>query len=250
MLKESITQGSPGVVSAPCAPNVELRIASRREHYAGAFRLVHDMYCKTGLAQPNPLGMRVTPYQLLDTSQVFVALLNGEVICTLTLVQDGELGLPMEQVYPGQIQERRELGLRIAEVSCLADRRLSPKRFFSLFSDLCRVMAQFARLSEVDEIWIACHPKHAPLYEHRLAFTTRGALTDYPTVLGNPAVPLCLDLRTAAQTHPAAWRQFFHEPIPRDVLRASVLADADRSYFQSILCMADVAAPAASAIAS
>ena len=210
---------------------IELRIASTRSHYQQAFRLVHDSYCRAGLSEPSANGLRVTPYQLLPTSQVFVAIIAGEVVSTLTLIRDGDLGLPIESAYPELIAERRTRGIRVAEVSCLADRRLSPKRFFWLFSELSRLMAQFARAKSIDEIWIVCHPTHANLYERRLAFTKRGEESSYEAVLGNPAVPLCLDLQTAKHTHPDAWRRFFQDSIPSEVLNARPMVLADQEYF-------------------
>ena len=43
--------------------------------------------------------MRVTPYHLLPTTEIFIALHQGEVVLTYTLVLDGRLGVPMESVY-------------------------------------------------------------------------------------------------------------------------------------------------------
>ncbi len=200
-----------------------MHLARNDSHYRGAFALVHDAYCRAGLDDPHESGLRVTPYQLLDTSHVFVSTLNDEVISTLTLVQDGELGLPMEAIYTKEIQDRRDRGIHLAEVTCLADRRLSPKRFFALFCELSRVMAQFAQREGVDEIWIACHPTHATLYERRLAFERQGDLCDYPAVLGNPAIPLCVDLKNLAQAYPRVWQRFFGTPIPQAVLQPSAL---------------------------
>lgn len=211
-----------------------MHLARTESHYRGAFALVHSAYCRAGLDDPHESGLRVTPYQLLDSSHVFVATLNGEVISTLTLVRDGELGLPMEAIYTEEIQERRERGINLAEVTCLADRRLSPKRFFALFCELSRVMAQFAQRQGVDEIWIACHPTHASLYERRLAFERQGDLCDYPAVLGNPAVPLCVDLKNLAQSYPKVWQRFFGEPIPQEVLAPSALSRDQRDYYAEI----------------
>jgi len=214
--------------------NIFLQLARTNDQYCGAFELAYKSYCRAGLDKPNEFGMRVTPYQLLDTSQVFVATYHDEVICTLTLVRDGALGLPMESVYPEEIASRRDRGIRLAEVTCLADRRLSPKRFFGLFCELSRLMAQFAERNRVDEIWIACHPNHAPLYERRLAFERRGGLSDYPAVLGNPAIPLCVDLRELEASHPRVWRQFFAERIAEEVLSSSPLCPKLTAFYSTI----------------
>jgi hypothetical protein len=226
-----VTELQAGSVAFSQCEDVQLQLAQTEWHYRGAFELVHDAYTRAGLDEPNECGLRVTPYQLLDTSQVFVSTLNGVVISTLTLVQDGQLGLPMEAIYTKEIQDRRERGVNLAEVTCLADRRLSPKRFFALFCDLSRVMAQFAQRQGVDEIWIACHPTHASLYERRLAFERQGDLCDYPAVLGNPAVPLRVDLTNLAEAYPKVWQRFFGEPIAHEVLAPSALSRDLREYY-------------------
>ncbi|QDV75100.1 N-acyl amino acid synthase FeeM domain-containing protein [Botrimarina mediterranea] len=225
----------PNSLPSNTSPNISLQLARTNDQYCGAFELAYKSYCRAGLDNPNEYGMRVTAHQLLDTSQVFVATYHEEVICTLTLVRDGELGLPMEAVYPQEIASRRNRGLRLAEVTCLADRRLSPKRFFTLFCELSRLMAQFAELHGVDEIWIACHPNHALLYERRLAFERQGELSDYPAVLGNPAVPLCVDLRELKVNYPRVWRQFFSERIAEDILSPSHLCPEQKAFYSTIV---------------
>lgn len=214
--------------------DVTLQLAQTTEDYLGAFTLVHDSYCRAGLCDPHPLGLRITPHQLLETSQVFVAKYEEQVISTHTVVVDSQLGLPMESIYPDTIGEARAAGRRVAEVCCLADRRLAPKRFFDLFSELSRLMAQFARYNGVDDLWIACHPRHATLYERRLGFRLMGKLRDHPLVKGNPAVPLRVDLVNLREDYPKVWQRFFGEPIPEQFFTAPALPEADLDYFRSL----------------
>src|SRR5438552_1361440 len=68
---------------------VAYKVASTRQEREAAFRLVYEAYTGVGLMEPNAYGMRVTPYHLLPTSEVFVAILDGKVICTLSLIGDG-----------------------------------------------------------------------------------------------------------------------------------------------------------------
>ncbi|WP_146395604.1 N-acyl amino acid synthase FeeM domain-containing protein [Pseudobythopirellula maris] len=220
------------------ASEVKLQLAHSREHLEGAFRLVQHSYSRAGLCLENEFDLRITPHQLLDTSQVFVATLDGQVVNTQTLVCDGELGLPLESVYAREIDERRAAGVKLAEVTCLADRRSSPKRFFQLFSEMSRVMAQFGLQEGVDEIWIACHPRHAALYERRLGFSRVGGLQEYPCVLGNPAIALKLDLQNPA-IDGETWRWYFDHPIPAEVLEPCGLSKHDREYFEEIAAQAE-----------
>jgi hypothetical protein len=123
-------------------------IARRKSEREAAFRLIYNAYVRAGLGVPNEFGMRVTPYHLLPTTTIFVASLRDpdrDVFATVSLVGDGAFGLPLERVYPAEVHQRREQGLSLAEVSCLADRRSDFRRFFPVFCALNRVMIQFAR---------------------------------------------------------------------------------------------------------
>ncbi|TWT33760.1 hypothetical protein KOR34_35940 [Posidoniimonas corsicana] len=214
--------------------NISLQLARTTDDYLGAFTLVHDSYVRADLSDPHPMGLRIMPHQLLDTSQVFVAKYDERVISTQTVVVDSPLGLPMESIYPDVIGRHRASGRRLAEVCCLADRRLSPKRFFDLFSELSRLMAQFALRHGVDDLWIACHPRHAKLYERRMGFQLMGDERDHPLVKGNPAVPLRVDLINLREEYPKVWTQFFSEPISEPALAPTPHPEADWEYFQRI----------------
>ena len=100
---------------------VEFKIADSVEERHRLFRLVYEAYLRAGLERVNPSRMRVTPFHLLTSTEMFVAKLRNEVISTMSLVVDGKLGLPMDFVFPEQVQQRRDNGLRVAEATCLAD---------------------------------------------------------------------------------------------------------------------------------
>ena len=204
-------------IAARSSADIRLHIASTREEREAAFRLVYQAYQSTGLCQPNAEEMRFTPYQILPTTDILFARVQEEVVCTLSLVRDGALGLPMEDLYADQIEERRAAGLHLAEVTCLADRRNDPSRFFEMFCDLSRLMVQLAQKQAVDQLLITVHPRHAPLYIRYMAFQTIGDRRDYSTVNGNPAVPLCLDLHEIQMNRPPRWEKFFGEKIPRSI---------------------------------
>jgi hypothetical protein len=222
-------------VSAASCADVQLKVASTSRERQASFELVYSSYVRAGLCDENRCGLRITPYQLLDTTDIIIAELGDDVISTLSLVRDGELGLPMEEIYPEEVASRRNAGVRLAEVSCLADRRERAPRFFQLFCELSRVMAQLAAQTGVDELLVSVHPRHAPLYRRYMAFEPIGDCRDYPTVLGNPAVALSLNFAHAREHRAASWQEFFGQPLPPDVLVSAPISDADREYFLSLL---------------
>ena len=113
--------------------NLEYRIAGTRDDRCAAFELVYRKYVEAELIKPNRFEFRVTPYHLLPTTNVFVATEAGQENCTMTLIGDGELGLPMESIYPAEILQRRRKNLYIGEVSCLAFEPLPLSQFMVIF---------------------------------------------------------------------------------------------------------------------
>ncbi len=222
-------------IAAQICTDVRLKVAVTRSEREAAFRLIYNSYVKAGLCAPNSNHVRITPHQLLRTTDMFVAQIRDETICTLSLVRDSVLGLPMEQIFGELVAERRTAGLRLAEVSCLADRRLETARFFDLFCDLIRLMVQLAEQDEIDQLLVTVHPRHVGLYQRTMGYRRIGEVRDYSTVEGNPAVPLCLDLKTIQVDAPAIWNKFFGERLPLEVLKSQPIRDNDRKYFQALL---------------
>jgi hypothetical protein len=231
------TLPAPPSIRASICSDIELKVASSRHERQLAFELVYNSYLRAGLCESNACGMRATEYQLLPTTDVFTATLQGEVISTVSLVRNGQLGLPMEQIFPDIISQRRADGRKIAEVSCLADRRSDPGRFFKLFCELGRLMAQLAIKQGIDELLVAVHPRHSAIYRRFMAFRPLGDRRDYPMVCGSPAVPLVLNFADAQANSPAAWQHFFGEHLPDEVLQACPLSEADAEYFRSVMAV-------------
>jgi hypothetical protein len=216
-------------------PDIELKVASSRHERQLAFELTYSSYLRAGLCEESECGMRATEYQLLPTTDTFIARLRGDVISTVSLVRDGALGLPMEKVFPDVVAERRAAGKRVAEVSCLADRREDPARFFQMFCELGRLMAQLAIKEGIDEFLIVVHPRHAAVYRRFMAFRRVGDCRDYSTVCGNPAVALVLNFADAQVHSPDVWQRFFGARLPDDALQSSPLSQADCDYYRSVM---------------
>ena len=89
--------------SSETTPDIRCRIARTREEREAAFRLVYSSYLRSGLGEMNSHEVRVTPYHLLPTTEVFIAEYRNEVIFTMSLVADGAMGVPMEHVYGEEI---------------------------------------------------------------------------------------------------------------------------------------------------
>jgi hypothetical protein len=237
------TQGTPVHPSQETTAGLEYRIAATRKEREAAFRLVYNSYLRAGLAEPNDLAIRVTPYQLLPTTEVFIASAGDDVLFTMSLVKDGELGLPMESVYGDIIEQRRRQGVRLAEVSCLADRRDALRGFFPVFLRTSRLLAQYAWKHDVDQLLVAVHPRHARFYRRMLEFKTIGEEKSYPTVRHNPAVALCLDLVRITREQSRAFATLLSDPLPDEQLVPHPISQLDQEHFRPMVDTAFCCAP-------
>lgn len=220
---------------ARTSDDIQYKIAGCREERKAAFRLVYKSYLEAGLGEPNRHRMRVTPYHLLPSTEVFVAVYQGQTIFTVSLITDGRLGLPMENVYGLEVRRRREQGLRVAEVSCLADRRSQYRKCFPVFMRLCRLTSQYAWRQGLDQLLVAVHPRHARFYRRFMEFEPIGEERCYPSVRNRPAIALCLDLVRLHRERTKAYETLFMPALPDEQFASNPLEPAESQYFQPMV---------------
>lgn len=238
-LQQFVTPGSavvarPGERPAPQGNNgpyapITIKVASTRAEREAAFRLVYQRYLGAGLCPPNPYQMRVTPYHLLPTTTLFVALYQGEVIFTLSLIGDGELGVPMQSIFPDEMNALRAQGVRFGELSCLADRRRELVRFLPVFVQVTRFMLQYSIRQGRERFVIAVHPKHVRFYERFVGFRPLAGERLYGSVLNKPAVAASSE---PAWLTPDRYEQYLGTPIPAADLEPQPWPEEDFEYFR------------------
>jgi hypothetical protein len=219
------------------------RIAGTRRDRLEAFRLVYQKYLPAELIQPNKYGIRVTPYHLLPTTNVFVATQHSRIICTVTLIGDGQYGLPMESIYSEEVEECRRRNLYVGEVSCLAFEPMPLNRFLVVFMQLTRLMAQHARAYGMDQFLIAVHPQHARFYQRFMGMEQIGALKTYPSVRDAPAVACCLDFAKIDRDRPRCYAAYFGSRLPADDLISHPMTDNEIRLFRPLAEQAGLAMP-------
>lgn len=195
------------------------KVAATRGQLHAAMRLVHDNYVRQGLIKPNKYGMRVIPQHAFPTTEVLVAARMEEVIATMSIVGDSRHGLPLESLYPDEVEAFRERGFCVAEVGCLADRYDEAEGKAGSLFRLMALVAQRSKRNGIDVLLVVCHPRHAKFYERFLGFEQFGEEKPYEKVSGNPAVALSLDLHGLREHNPRAYRRLFGEPFPEETLR-------------------------------
>lgn len=213
--------------------DIRYTVASDREKLKQAFELIYDSYLAANLCTANSTGMKIIPHQLLDTSQVFVAVDNdtNKVVYTLTLIIDSFYGLPMESIYSSAINKLRKQKRICAEVSCLAHDK--NYRSLKIMIQLFRLMGQFARQNGVDDLVIVVHPKHARFYQDYICFEnmSNGDVKEYPSVENKLAIPLRLQLQGEQFLNNKNYHIFFGDLIPHAELVQRPLSSSDVSYF-------------------
>ena len=210
---------------------IQFKLAENQDERAAAFRLCHDAYVQAGLMLPRRCRMRVMPHHLLPTSAVFIAVQAGRVISTVSLIGDGQLGLPMECAYRKQVAALRSPSRWLGEVSSLASDYRQPVCQLQLLGHLTRLMAQYAQRHGLEHLLAAVHPRHSRFYRRVLGFQSLGEAKPYPAVRHRPSVALLLDLPALEREQHPSYVSYFREPIPENQLRYSPISSADRKFF-------------------
>ena len=192
--RRNATQGS--ALAQVCLAHTEADLMA-------AYELVYLRYLKEGYQTPTPGKLRFIAHCCLPTSHTFVAKIHGQVVATLSLIGDHELGLPLEKEYPDEVTHLRRQGDVLAEVSCLATRRFGDR---GVLMRLIRAMYAYARYRlGITACCIAVHPRQRRFYERVLLFEGIGGERQYQAVGQAPAVALRMELTDCearmARTH-------------------------------------------------
>ena len=215
-------ESNPTVTGRKASPR--FCIASSIDDYRSALGLVYAAYLRDGLISKNEAELRVTSYHLMESTQVMIARHAGEVAATMTLVGDSHLGLPMESAFADEVLSRRELGINLVEISCLADRRASMERSFPLLMKLMSFATQFGISIGLEEALITVRPRHAGFYSKYLGFKLISEPRDYDAISGTQAVALSLDLVKLQQEDTEASRRLLGKTFSSSLFKQSPLS--------------------------
>lgn len=209
------------------------RPAATRAERTAAFRIVYEAYLQAGLIEPNPHRLRVTPYQLLPTTDIFIALDGERPIATVSLVRDGDAGLPCETLFPRETAQRRRRGSSLGEACSLAMAATDLPHRLALLG-MMRVLAQTARRRKVDELLAAVHPRHASFYQHALCFEAFGATVPHRQLRNRPAVGLALSFPRVDRLRPRSYALFFDAPLSHAAPEAPAISDDELAFFRDV----------------
>lgn len=197
------TNQQPGVgkavVNASTPPKgmpdsgLTFHVARSLEQVTAAWKLVYYRYHENGLIDDNDFAIHCTPFAVQHRSVIIYGAKSGEVASTITVMNDTDAGLPLDGVYPNELNELRRQGHRLLEVGLLADRRSSMRRFIVAMHHLMRYPYFWGKHLDMD-ILCGVHPHHADFYKKQLGFEQIGPVKQYATVNDHLVVPLRMNV--------------------------------------------------------
>lgn len=196
---------------------VNCRLASTIEEWIAALRLVYHSGLQSGVVRPNRYLLRVTPYHLLPTTDLFIGLDAGQIVLTASLVRDGALGLAAENLFREEITFHRKAHRLFGEICCLAavPGKISLLDHVQLF----RTIVQYARFTEhLHDLFLTVHPRQVLFYERFLGFERLGPGDENPGAAGNSMVLLRLDMVSLQKRHPKGYQILFEPALSAEQL--------------------------------
>jgi hypothetical protein len=145
------------------------KVAEGKEEVEEALKLVHKSYKRVHLTKQNTYGLRITKFHLLPTTKILIAKYRGKVIATVSLVQDSQIGLPLEDIF--NINTLRRGKRRFLEISSLAiNPNFSQIGGIKTIFPLIKYLFFYAKKLKIDDLLCITHPRTESFYEGFLGF--------------------------------------------------------------------------------
>ena len=189
-------------------------VATTLDQVLAAWHLVYTSYRRLGLIKKNEWELHAVPQVIQSKSFVITGTIRGEVASTLTIMHDGDGGLPIETVYEDEIASLRNAGSCLLEVGLLADRREEISRTIDSLMSLFRFPWFNARYSGCD-IVCGVHPHHVNFYKKMFGFETIGPTRSYARVGHHAVVLLQLSIESSLRQKrlPRATKVYVENPL-------------------------------------
>ena len=208
-------------------PDLIFKVAQTKEELEQAFRLLHDNYVAAGLMEPHPSGMRLTKYHTLPSTSTLVAVLNKQVLGTVSLIRTNPFGLPCEHLYDLTFLKRKRA--RIAEISALSIEPSYSNRQGALLWPLIKYMLEYCQnYFGVDEFVIVVHPRWYDFYKAVFFFEDLGKAKNYEFVGGAPGMGGSANFRFSSAYTERFYRNY---PASGNVYKYVYENELDNFYF-------------------
>lgn len=157
-----------------------------------AYRLVHEVYTRTGFILPEPTGIRLRIFEASAETATFVAKVDGCVVGVLSLVPDStDLGLPSDSAFKPELDALRSVGLRLCE---LTNQVVAEEyRKSAVATELMRSAVAHGIKAGFHHTIVAVSPSHNGFYE-LMGFRRFGTERSYSEKLYDPVIAMAMDL--------------------------------------------------------
>jgi len=228
LLRRSLTQGPD--------PSVHLYYehVTHLNQFEVSMRLLYETYQRQRFIPPNHIGMWLTQHHLLASTRVYLARLTSLVVGTITAVEDGPLGLPMESAFGSEVNQIRRANGRAVEATCLSIRDHSLVSSLDVLSQLMALVAQSSQRGGATHILITVHPRHARFYRKTAGFRSLGPAKPYPTVGGKMAIPMAVEFSTMHEISPDIHHRYLGKTLPLNAVETKHVSKKTRTKLRAI----------------
>jgi hypothetical protein len=153
-----------GILSTPV-----IRQARGLSELQDVYRLTHDCYVASGYCEPSPSGLFIhyPHFDHIPETKIFIAILRGKIVGSLSLTFDGPTGFPIEKDFKQECDAIRAEGYPVAtvwrmviETSVRTDRAVVVALMNEITATIVRHNVQTALMS--------VNPKHVSVYQRML----------------------------------------------------------------------------------
>lgn len=196
-IRDTISSLSMGanLVEKKSPPEFKIKIANNLEEREGVFRLAYQVYLSKGYIKENANQMLIQYYDANpDTVILIVQDQNSKIVGSLTLVFNGSSRLPAEKIYGNEINDLRQKGEKLVEISRLVidDQYRNSKEVLLMLMNYLAIFSYHAK--NYSSLIIQVNPRHKTYYKALLNFDEIGIEKACPSVQNAPAVLLHLPL--------------------------------------------------------
>lgn len=185
MVESTLAPPEPSDAIVLSVKDFKIRLADTASGRNSASMLIDKMYSWRGYAGTH--AVQASPNRITLT-----AYMKEELIGTVTLAIDSEVGLLADEIFQDQLDRYRGPGRKLCELTKLAvDAKVDSKFALASLFHICFIYAR--RLHNCTDVFIEVNPRHRVYYERILGFARLGELKSNPRV-NAPAFLLWLDL--------------------------------------------------------
>lgn len=153
---------------------VRIRVAHTPDEIEAANQLIYRNYVAEGFWPADVEAFRSNKNLNSPARTVFVAVEDGRVVGTVSLMGDSLAGLPSDEFQPALMQDLRAAHETLGEISCLAIDKSYSRRGWLIFF-LMRYYLQYSfYYAAIDRLVKTCRPQHADFYANVLRFDKIG----------------------------------------------------------------------------